>query len=259
MSQENIYQHFRKHEIEQVKFFESIVENVFQNDISYLTDFLNPRERYILQTIVNKYNLCYKEYGGFENAEQQRVYIYPEFYEISFNDFDLYFVQIKYPTKFATLTHRQILGTLLNNGIKRNQLGDIVNKNDIWQFVCTKHIYDYIKLNITKISNVGIDLELISHDNLIEHKFNLEEKRLTISSLRLDNIIANVYNIPRQTTKKLIQNEMCKINFTKTDKVSESLAVGDIISVRGYGRFYIDDLQGITKKGKNIVKIIKLK
>lgn len=47
------------------------------------------------------------------------------------------------------------------------------------------------------------------------------------------------------------------INGENILKNSKSINVGDIITVRGKGRFKIDEIQGTTKKERLVLKVLK--
>lgn len=259
MNFQNITQHFRSNEQLLLQRYESILEQVENRYAPYLTSFLDPRECYILTTLVNRTNLKVKFEGGFPFSERKRALIYPDYFEPKNSDYEIKAYEIKYSYKFNKLKHQNILGTLLGAGIKREQLGDIVNDDVTWQFVCTAQIGKYLEQETKKIGNVPVLFEEIKMNKLLAVKPNVERKRLTITSLRLDNIIANVYNISRQTTKQLIKNERCKVNFAVINDPDYKVDRSDMISVRGFGRFQIQELDGMTKKGRNIIQIIKFK
>jgi len=75
-------------------------------------------------------------------------------------------------------------------------------------------------------------------------------EKTTVSSLRLDNLISTVYNISRQRSKQLIESGKVKINWSENLRPDFPLELLDIISVRGFGRIQIQELEGKTKKDK---------
>ena len=256
---ENLYQHFLADEKQKLKIFSTWIDQVGNNYSPYLTYFLDPREQEILTILVNGTDLQVQFEGGIAEAERKRALIYPDYFVPELSDFELSFLEIKYAEKFNHLEHRQILGTLMSQGIKREQIGDILFEHPKWQLICAKHLQEYLQINLKKISKVPVRLEEISKEHLLSIKTMNVTKRLTITSLRLDNIIASVYNISRQTTKQLILNEKCKVNFAHVQKADMTINEKDTISVRGYGRFKIDKLLGKTKKGRYIIQITKFK
>lgn len=105
---EGIYQHFRA---EEHAFIDGALEWIVQVEDQYtprLTDFLDPRQRLILESVVGGYeNIEVKFWGGVNQAERRRALIYPDYYEPSEADFQITLFDIRYPVKFTTLTHQK--------------------------------------------------------------------------------------------------------------------------------------------------------
>ena len=47
------------------------------------------------------------------------------------------------------------------------------------------------------------------------------------------------------------------INFQNETKKTKQIKAGDMITIRGKGRFYIKELLGQTKSGRTIIKVEK--
>ena len=136
---DNVAQHFRPNEATFLNSAEGLVRQVLDEYSPVLTNFLNPREIYILTTLVNQQDdLKVFQYGGYQNAENQRLLIAPNYYVPVLDDFDLKVIQIKYPEKFTTLHHSTILGTFMHNGIARQVLVILLRVRMV--FVATKAI-----------------------------------------------------------------------------------------------------------------------
>ena len=88
-------------------------------------------------------------------------------------------------------------------------------------------------------------------------KKEYDYKKVIVSSFRLDNLISKVFNLSRSKVKDMIQAELVKVNFAKETRSHLELELGDLVSVRHYGRFRLYDLEGNTKKG-NSVLIVRL-
>src|SRR5699024_11210228 len=111
----SIYQHFRKHEhqfVDQVLSWKEQVERTFT---PYVTDFLDPRERHILASLIGYTNedVQYGFYGGATHVERQRAIIAPYYEEITEADFEITLLEATFPEKFVTLKHRDVLGTFV--------------------------------------------------------------------------------------------------------------------------------------------------
>ncbi len=252
----NIYQHFRDDEqafIDQVIDWVAQVENQYA---PYLSSFLNPRELFIVQSVIGQYDqVLFEAFGGHEEAEQQRVLIYPPYYVPTREDYDLALIEINYPTKFAELSHGQILGTVLGSGISRDTMGDIINDGQRWQFFIDKKMKDFILLNVDRIGRLNVHLEEREWEDLIEMTDKWEIEEIVVSSLRIDVVLARALNFSRNRAKTMIEEKRIKINWVEIDRPDIDVEEQDIISVRGHGRLQIRKQLGTTRKDNLIVEI----
>ncbi|HWK23925.1 MAG TPA: RNA-binding protein [Ureibacillus sp.] len=257
---EHLIQHFRKDEqpfIEKVIGWQREVEDRFAPK---LTDFLDPRERFIVSSIIGQNDdLSVKTYGGFQDAERQRVFICPSYFEPTFEDFQVSFFTINYPSKFLQLKHPDVLGALLSLGFGRGKFGDIRIEEDNIQIAVVEEVQDYIYANLTSIGKAKIKLEhLDDKDRLITLTEEWFEKSYTVSSMRLDVIIATVVNISRQKSQSLIKAGKVKVNWTVREDTSFEVQEGDILSIRGFGRIKVIVTEGRTKKDKIRLQVGRL-
>ncbi|MCR8969153.1 RNA-binding protein [Facklamia sp. 7083-14-GEN3] len=257
---ESIYQHYRK---EEKSFVDQVYDWIDQVDRLYtpvLTSFLTPREATILQDIVNgRDEMNYYLDGGYEDSERKRALIYPNYYVLDLADLELGFLEISYPTKFADLSHGKILGTILSTGIERGRVGDIITDGNAWHVIVDLKMQTYLMDEVKKIANVGVHLNPIQRENLLHSIDEWEETTVIVSSLRLDSLIGKVYNISRQRAKDAVQAGLVKINFTEVDRSDTLVGVSDIVSLRRYGRFRIQSVDGKTKKDNFRLSIDLLK
>ncbi|GEO77867.1 S4 domain-containing protein [Companilactobacillus mindensis DSM 14500] len=225
-----------------------------------LTDFLNLREQTILNNLINKYDDLYVNYfGGYNNAERVRGIIAPDYFVPKEADYELTMYEIRYPEKFANLHHGQILGSLTGSGIDRDRFGDIITDGENWQFFVFKSMGSYIEDQVKKIGPYKIHLTEEGFDELLLPKDESTDEKINVQSLRLDAIIATVYDLSRQSAKALVDHGKVQINWVVNKNASSFVTITDTLSVRGYGRIRINDIMGRTKNDKYIlfVNIIK--
>lgn len=257
---EHLIQHFRKDEqpfIEQVIGWQREVENRYAPK---LTDFLDPRQRFIVQAVVGQNeDLQLFSEGKFEGAERERMIIAPSYYEKQSDDFLISIFSVHYPSKFVQLRHQDVLGALISLGLNRSKYGDIrVEENNV-QFAVCSEVADYIRANLKSIGKVKVHVEQLGElDPLIVLQDEWVESFVTASSMRLDVILATVGNMSRQKAQNLISAGKVKVNWTVRDQTSFELQEGDILSVRGLGRLKILMTDGRTKKDKIRLHIGKL-
>ena len=248
---ENVYQHFRKDEHPFIDSVGDWLEKVEDQYAPYLTEFLDPRQAYIVETLIRQNSdLAFRFYGGYEQAERKRCLIFPDYYEPTHEDFKIELFEIVYPVKFASLSHGKILGTLVSTGIRREYFGDIISDGEKWQVFISEETMNFITAQIEKIGKIAVRLEPRNYTEIILPKDEWSLERTTVSSLRLDNLISTVYNISRQRSKQLIESGKVKINWAENTRPDFPLELLDIVSVRGFGRIQIQELEGKTKKDK---------
>lgn len=255
----SIYQHFRKDEW---PFVDQIIEWHEDVKLRYrvrLTDFLDPRQQQIVTTIIgndDEVNLSFS--GGSPFAERKRAFIAPTYTEVTESDYNLVLFSIHYPAKFITIEHRDVLGSLMNLGLKREKFGDIVLASDDAQLIVASEIADYVEANVQTIGKANVSLKQIE---LSEHKVSKEtweETTATVSSLRLDVILSQLFNLSRTKVLPYISRGLVKVNFKVIEQNSFSLEEGDQLSVRGFGRAKIIAIEGRTKREKLRVRFGRL-
>ncbi|WPK12031.1 RNA-binding protein [Lysinibacillus louembei] len=257
---EHLIQHFRKDEqpfIEQVVGWQREVEDRYAPK---LTDFLDPRQRFIVMSVVGQVDeLQVKSAGVFDTAERERMMIAPSYFEAVAEDFQITIFRVNYPAKFVQLKHPDVLGALLSLGIDRSKFGDIRVADSTAQFAVATEVADYVRANLTSIGKVKIHVEELDEQApLIQTEEEWGEQLVLISSMRLDVVLATVLNMSRQKSQSLVTSGRVKVNWTEREHVSFELQEGDIVSVRGFGRFKILMTEGRTKKDKIRLQIGRL-
>ena len=259
-SVEHLIQHFRKDEqpfIEQVIGWQREVEDRYAPK---LTDFLDPRQRFIVESVIRQNDdLNFFTEGIFEGAERKRMLIAPSYYEMKVEDFQIEIYSIHYPSKFVQLRHPDVLGALLSIGLDRSKFGDIRLADNTVQFALASEIADYVRAHLTGIGKAKVHVEEMSATiPLIQNEEQWVESSYTVSSMRLDVVLATVANISRQKAQSLINAGKVKVNWTVREAVAFELQEGDILSARGLGRIKVIMTEGRTKKDKIRLQVGRL-
>ncbi|WP_077326033.1 YlmH family RNA-binding protein [Virgibacillus siamensis] len=246
----DIYQHFRE---EEQPFIDNVLSWIEQAERTYqvkLTDFLDPREQQIVDMLIGTGGRDINVYmnGGNELTERKRVILAPLYDTIDNEDFQLTLLQGSYHEKFVTMTHRDVMGAFLSQGIKRQKLGDIIVGNGLIQIVAADEIAPYIIANLTSIKQAKIRLEEKPLTSLVVEQKNWKTADKTVSSLRLDAVLKVIYNLSRKDAAEMINKQLVKVNFKIVDDTKFSLQEGDLISLRGKGRSKLEQINGRTKK-----------
>lgn len=243
-----------------LRHFIDLANTSYFRNIPVFTDFLNLNEMSLLE--YGKKDLpkvAYGSYGGFADAERKMFCFYQEINEMNAEDF--------YPIKCLKisplnhkfsddLSHRDFLGAILNLGIDRAVIGDILMKDNVGFLFCKEEIADFICDQLTKIKHTFVS---VSVTNFTDCGFSpkLVEMSGTIASERLDTLIAFALQGSRSSLKGLIPAGKVFVNNKLILSESYQPKEQDIISVRGYGKFIYLGTNKTTKKGRLSVTIQK--
>ncbi|MFJ8530615.1 RNA-binding protein [Bacillus sp. NPDC094106] len=247
----SIYEHFRPDEavfVDKVLEWKQVAEEYHQVK---LTDFLDPRQQQIVATVIGYQGDVALQFGGAApKAERKRALIYPDYLELNEEEFQVEVLEIDYPSKFYTLEHRQILGAFMSLGLTREKCGDILLQENRAQIVVAKEIVSYIEINLQSIGKMKVSLSCIQPDQVLQLHEEWREQSGTVSSLRLDVLLAEMLHISRQKVQPLIKNGLVKVNWKMVEQTSYECFPGDVFSVRGYGRSKLFSVEGRTKRDK---------
>ncbi|GAK39710.1 RNA-binding protein [Paenibacillus sp. TCA20] len=255
----DIYEHFHPDERDFVDKAWEWVERAGQYHEMKLTDFLDPRQAYILDTLANRRgDVQVRMEGGSVNAERQRALIAPDYAYLDDEDMGLAVLSItSADQKFLQLDHGDYMGALLSLGLKRGKLGDIHVLDDGCHTVVAMEIADYFSLHLHQVHRMNVFTDILPIDQLRTSDVALQMMDLTVASLRLDGIASDVYRLSRSKILTPIKAGRCKVNWKVAEDPSKILQAGDVVSVQGLGRFKVMETDGMTKKGRFRVKVGK--
>lgn len=224
-------------------------------DIVTFSDFLNLNELNIYHSIERNFYTNTKVFGGYNGAERQMIAFIPDalYYEFEYPIKCIHIVP-KYPKFAEKLTHRDVLGALMNLGIERNRLGDILCLEDDYYVFCDEDIFPYIMADLSKIRHTMVDLSEEINYRHLQANISLEEHYDMIASNRIDCIIAKAFHLSRSEASEYLSTEKVFINGKCITNCNQSCENGAIVSVRGKARFIFEDCNTTSKKGKLRVK-----
>ncbi len=222
----------------------------FERGYTTYSTFLNLQEISILKSL--KVDSKYSLFGGYENADRcVAAFSNDEVYSYPIVCIKIEPLQQKFSDK---LTHRDFLGALMNLGIEREMLGDIKILNNEGYLFCLDKISQYIVDNLSSIKDTSVKCKIIDD---IPELFNQipDEEEYIVSSLRIDTVVSAVFKMSRNSASQLINQEKIFINSKTVYKDSVQLKEGDVVSVRGYGKFIYSQTVNETRKHKMVVAI----
>ena len=174
-------------------------------------------------------------YGGREEAERKLLRFGSEA-ELGYEQpFPICCIRIRpLSAKFADkLSHRDYLGALMNLGIERSTIGDILpGEGEAFLF---RHTH-------VKCEVVDAAVEVPQEEPV--------RQVIQVASPRVDAVISKVYNKSRSDCLELFRAGKVYVNGRLCENNSKPLEAGDVVNARGYGKFCISGEPHATRKGK---------
>jgi RNA-binding protein YlmH len=259
MHQMTVYEHFRPEEAPLIDRFTDWKNQTERRYKPRLTDFLDPRQQFILKSVIGNNGDVHVVFsGGYPGSERKRALILPAYVPYDETQFKLSFVEAVFASRFSSLHHSSLLGALLGTGVDRDKIGDLLVSERHAQFICAKEIESWLLLNLTAAGRTPVTCRTIDPASLIHKTESWIENEGTVASLRLDAVLSELYHLPRAKTAAFISHDLVKVNWQVIGKKDFEIREGDMISLRGYGRSKILAVEGLTKKNKIRLRYGKL-
>lgn len=234
-----------------------------KNKIQY-TDFLNLSEQETAMKLLKRLDYSnFYFFGGKDNLERKILVIYPEKLteEMSRKNDNkiIAIIRIKLPNELeGQYDHRKYLGSCIKVGIEREKIGDILVERNGADIIVKCEVAEFLLQNLsalTRFKSAEISMEDISELKNVE--VSKVEVTSNVISLRLDNMVGVLAKTSRSKAQEILKQERVFLNHQVETKPSKEVKVGDIITIRGKGRFEFKEIAGNTRKGRFIVKIDK--
>lgn len=149
-----------------------------QRGIVTYSDFLNLNELNILHTMPKtELYAAYKLFGGYEYSERQMAAFLPDafcyeyFYPIS-----ILRIQPLQKKFSETLSHRDYLGAILNLGIERSKIGDILVREDNTVLFVHNSLEAFVTEELRRIRHTAV---MVTAEDMQDFSYqpNIEEKK----------------------------------------------------------------------------------
>lgn len=230
-----------KNNYEIIKIKEKILEVYNGEKEYYITPFLSLRYQYEIECLVKKLKL---DIYYFNNGER-KVAIIGEINK------ELNPIQVLEIETNEELKHNEIMGAVLNIGLKREVIGNIYT-NGCYLVEVLSYIKSYVIENLNYISHYKV--------KVVESKKEVPEvlyeiKNVIVSSKRLDNVVSSCFNISRELAKVAIINKDVELNFNNDLKVDKVIGDGVYLSCKRRGKVFIIGEKGRTKKDNIILEV----
>lgn len=229
-------------------------EQARSRNVPACTDFLSPQQRIQAQDLLHLVGIgehAFVSLGGYPEAERNILLFLPDWLEAedAQTQSSLRFLRATFRAEDA-LTHRDILGSLMGMGIVREKVGDILVSPESCDLIVLESVAEFLLQSWASAGRARLHVEEIDAGELRIPQARFEEVRDTVSSLRLDAVASTGFRMARGKAAELISSGRVQVNWRECTKADKLLTEGDTVSARGFGKFQLTQVGGVTKKGR---------
>lgn len=228
------------------------------------TDFLDMYQVALVKSFMKKIEFDdYVLYGGFENAERKVLIVYPEKYNMNMVEKNyskiMKVIRITLPKEnVGNYAHRNYLGGIVKLGMERDKVGDILVADEGADIIVKEETAEVLKQELKTLTRFdNANFEVLEISELRQQEIKVEEVSIIVPSLRLDNFVSDLAKTSRSKAVEIIDSERVFINGQNETKASKQVKLGDVITIRGKGRFVVKEFSGTTRSGRTVVKVEK--
>ncbi len=185
--------------------------------------------------------------GGYEGAERRMAGFYAGGAEAL--SFPIRRLRVDWNARYGSIGHRDILGALMGLGIERETLGDIAMLKEGALLFVHEDMADYVAANLESCGRVKVRISPCGEEVAPPEPEGTLLYR-TVPSQRLDAVLAAAYDLSRQKAQEMIRAELVKVDHAVETRADARLEAGSLVSARGLGRFRVQEVAGLTRKGR---------
>lgn len=231
-----------------------MADNVRQNGGARYTGFLNDRGRALAEMVLRRENCRdYTFFGGYQGAERCMLCVFEDLSEVAF---PLETIKITQKGLQKQLTHRDYLGALLGTGIKRESMGDILPDEKGAMVFVNNAVSMHIMQQLTSVGSTTVIAET-TNEAPPEAESDGKLFSVSVSSLRLDAVLAQMLNVSRGKAAAVINSQKVQVNHVPVSAVHRILQSGDTVTIQGTGKFKIGNTGGKSRKGRTFIEYLK--
>ena len=227
----------------------------FQRDTVTFSDFLSLAEQDEALSFAGRGSgVSAAFFGGYEGAERQICAFYPPGLTPQAYPIRCLYVEAKAKRFAEELSHRDFLGAILHLGVERDMIGDILVEEAGAYVFCREQMADFLIDSLERVRHTAMKVTLVEDPEDLP-KPKIEPVRGTVASVRLDSLLALAFQKSRSSLATDPQAGLVYVNGRQVFSGAFVPKEGDVISLRGTGRFVLLEVEGQTKKGRIAVQL----
>lgn len=223
--------------------------------VPHFVGFLTEEEAALAKLAAERLHGRFCLWGGYDGAERQVFCALPDWCEPDDAAFPIAPLTLTFRA-CDTLSHRDVLGALMGQGLTREAVGDILLEPGRAVVFLLAEVAPFVTSQLETVGRAGVRLTA-GFDEPLPGRGTLLDVTETVASARLDCVIAALLRCGRSQAEALLAEGRVRVNALACEKGTRQIRAGDTVSVRGYGKFAVDAVQDRTKKGRIVLRAKK--
>ena len=226
-------------------------------NIPAYTDFLSPQQQIMAKDLLRLAGIAETAYlfmGGYDGGERKLILFLPDWMEPDMAESPIRCLRAAFRPE-EKLTHRDFLGSLMGMGIVREKIGDILVAGDSADILVLETVEEFLLQSWDSAGRAKLNVSAIDPAHIHIPEVKCELLRDTVSSLRLAAVASTGYRMARGKAADLISSGRVQVNWRECTKPDKLLTAGDTVSARGFGKFVLEEVGGVTKKGRTSITV----
>lgn len=200
--------------------------------------------------IARQYSVSVSISGGYPESERGQLCFHPSDDEPIFTGV---WLEIRWNSRFSSLTHPELLGSLMGLGIDRSYFGDLIAGETTAHLYTLPEMAQQLVVEWSQAGKVPIEVCMLQEPPVLSlPKGTMEE--FTAASLRLDVVLSGGMHISRARAADIIRQGLVMVAHQEETRIDRILQAGDLISIRGHGRIRVCSIGGQSRKGRTYVR-----
>ena len=217
-------------------------EQCRRRNIPVVTGFLSPAEQELVRRLMGALDVRegWLLWGGYDTAQRRQAHFLPDWQ----TEPDFEAVAALRATFYEpnSLTHRDVLGSLMGLGVTRESVGDILVAEQSVDVLVTEPVRRFLLDSWDSAGRVRLKVQPIGPTELQVPEEKVKLLRDTVSSLRLDSVLSVGFSLSRSKAAEAVTSGKVQVNWADWQKPDRQVVQGDVLTLRGLGKCVLEEV-----------------
>lgn len=230
-----------------------------RQNVPQWTRFLTAREQGLAEALMPLLGDPARIWCGGEGAERRVLYFPADWQTLPVpgEDLPVGYVRCRYAAEYGSVTHRDLLGSLMGLGISRDSVGDLYLSEGQADAAVLRELVPFVCAQLQSAGRVHLAVEEIRESDVRRPEEKVELRRDTVASLRLDSVVSSAFGMAREKAAALIRAGRVQLDGLECLKPDRPVEAGAVLTARGFGKAVLREAGAVSRKGRICVVLAR--